>query len=206
MSAPNVAGSLGLLGQHAENLYGAPLLASTVKALVIHTAGESGAAPGPDYRYGWGLMNTAAAADLMTKDSLAESVGHIYEFTIAEGASEVLSFFSEGTLPIRATISWTDPPGPVPAGFPLDPPDTRVVNDIDLRVIDPAAASHEPWVMDPADPSAPAARGDNVRDTVEQVYIEYPQPGAYALEISHKSFLYGDSASRESRGNRECGR
>ena len=30
MSAPNAAGSVGLLGQHAEDLYGVPLLASTI--------------------------------------------------------------------------------------------------------------------------------------------------------------------------------
>ena len=32
--------------------------AATLKALAIHTADEAGGAPGPDYEFGWGLLNT----------------------------------------------------------------------------------------------------------------------------------------------------
>jgi hypothetical protein len=68
MSGPMISGSVGLLLEHQENLNpGEPLLSSTLKALIIHTADDAiSGAPGPDYRFGWGLMNTEAAAALMT--------------------------------------------------------------------------------------------------------------------------------------------
>lgn len=59
MASPTVAGSLLLLQQHNFNKHGVYLRAATLKALAIHTADESGPAPGPDYMYGWGLLNTA---------------------------------------------------------------------------------------------------------------------------------------------------
>jgi hypothetical protein len=36
--------------------------AATLKALAIHTADEAGSADGPDYEFGWGLLNTKSAA------------------------------------------------------------------------------------------------------------------------------------------------
>ena len=85
MAAPNIAGSLGLLTQHARSLYGAPLRASTMKALAIGTADEAGAAPGPDYRFGWGLFNAASAAALMSADSAAPGDGRITQTTLVGG-------------------------------------------------------------------------------------------------------------------------
>ena len=54
MSAPNVSGSLLLLQQHYNDLNGEYMLASTLRALALHTADEAGFAPGPDYRFGLG--------------------------------------------------------------------------------------------------------------------------------------------------------
>lgn len=56
MSAPNVTGSIGLLLPHQKNLYGNKnLLASTLKALIIHTADQPDQIPGPEYKHGWGI-------------------------------------------------------------------------------------------------------------------------------------------------------
>ena len=80
-STPSVSGSLALLLQLQNNLHGTnqPLLASTLKALLIHTADEAGPADGPDYRLGWGLVNTFAAAELMTSNAAWNSKPHIVE-------------------------------------------------------------------------------------------------------------------------------
>ena len=50
MATPNVSGSLILLQQHYNELNGEYMLASTLRALALHTADEAGFAPGPDYR------------------------------------------------------------------------------------------------------------------------------------------------------------
>lgn len=47
-----------------------------------------------------------------------------------------------------------------------------------------------PWTLDPANPSAPAQKGDNVRDNIEQVLVENPVPGAvYTVRVRHKGSL-----------------
>uniref|UniRef100_UPI0030DDD918 S8 family serine peptidase n=1 Tax=uncultured Planktosalinus sp. TaxID=1810935 RepID=UPI0030DDD918 len=64
MAAPSVAGALLLLQQHYNNENSEFMLSSTLRGLVIHTADEAGSDPGPDYRFGWGLINTERAADV----------------------------------------------------------------------------------------------------------------------------------------------
>lgn len=61
MAAPSATGSLALLQQHYNDLNGTFMQAATLKALVIHTADEAGFTDGPDYIFGWGLMNTTKA-------------------------------------------------------------------------------------------------------------------------------------------------
>lgn len=188
MSAPNVSGSLGLLSQYADNLYGTTLRSATMKALVIHTADEAGPNPGPDYEHGWGLLNTASAAQLMSDDAAAVHTRHILEFDVVEGTTEVVEILSTGSGPIRATLVWTDPPG-TPPGVSVDPPASMLVNDLDLRLIDPNSSVHQPWILDPGNPSSAALTGDNVRDNLEQVQIDATIHGVYRIEVSHKANL-----------------
>jgi subtilisin family serine protease len=71
MSGPSVAGSCLLLVEHYSNTHNsAKMRSSSLKGLVIHTADECFSFPGPDYRFGWGLMNTRKAADLISNDSI----------------------------------------------------------------------------------------------------------------------------------------
>lgn len=68
-ASPLVCGAQALLLQQHRQLHpGAPdLLASTRKALLLHTAREAGSYPGPDYSFGWGLLDVEAAALLQTR-------------------------------------------------------------------------------------------------------------------------------------------
>ncbi|MGB5327394.1 MAG: S8 family serine peptidase, partial [Gammaproteobacteria bacterium] len=70
MAAPNVTGSLLLLQEHYEDIHGAGnfMRSATLKALAIHTADEAGDAAGPDYAFGWGLLNTRNAAKVISED------------------------------------------------------------------------------------------------------------------------------------------
>ncbi len=65
MSGPSAAGSAALLVQlYSERFAGGAMRASTLKGLIIHTATDIGN-PGPDYHYGWGLIDTKTAADVI---------------------------------------------------------------------------------------------------------------------------------------------
>ena len=188
MSSPNAAGSVALLHEHATNLYGGAVTSATTRALIIHTADEAGPAPGPDYQHGWGLMNTTAAAAVMSADDSATNTGHIYQLALANGAPVNLTFESDGTVPLRATLVWTDPAGISPPQV-VDPATRMLVNDLDLTITDPSTVIHQPWILDPALPASAATRGDNTRDNVEQVLIDTTVAGIYSLEVAHKGTL-----------------
>jgi hypothetical protein len=192
MASPNVCGSLALLQDYYKDHHGGvPMKAATLKALAIHTAREAGGAPGPDYSYGWGLLDAYAAYRHIELD-LDERKGLIEEYTLSDGVPVELYYRSDGTASeLRATICWTDPAG-TPPPWVLDPPDLMLVNDLDVRV-DKDGALYEPWVLDPLNPASPAAKGDNYRDNVEQVHIASPEAGIYVVRISHKGSLEGGS-------------
>ena len=187
-STPNVSGSLLLLQQHYENLHGADqfLRAASLKALAIHSADEAGSAPGPDYSFGWGLLNTETAAGVISN----EGVNHqIIEDSLADSAVDTHTVsVSQPDSVVTATLVWADPPGTPPAPS-LDPPDLMLVNDLDLR-IEHGSGTRLPWVLDPANPAAPATRADNFRDNVEQVRFE-ADACTYRARVSHKGNLLG---------------
>ncbi len=190
MATPSVTGSVGLLLEHHRNLHGNDsILASRVKGIILHTADEAGTDPGPDYRFGWGLMNTLKAANVMALD-VAEGAGsHIREVDIALGGATLIDVGSTGTEPLRATICWTDAAGISPPTS-LDPPDQMLRNDVDLRIVRKSdGAIFTPWTLNPASPAAAASTGDNSRDNVEQVVINSPGVDQYAVRLTFKPTL-----------------
>ncbi|MCK4606851.1 MAG: S8 family serine peptidase, partial [candidate division Zixibacteria bacterium] len=191
MSTPNLSGSVNLLVRHYEFNHGLTTpLASTVKAVLIHTADEAGPNDGPDYMFGWGLMNTLKAAELIQED-VAEP-GRIVEESLADGETDLYPFTSDGATPIRVTLAWTDPAGtPPPAS--LNPSTLMLVNDLDLRVEHVATSTvYQPYVLNPSSPGSAATTGDNYRDNSEQVYILSPPPGECVVTVSHKGTLVSD--------------
>lgn len=191
MSSPNVAGGLLLIRQHfLQNLRYTPL-ASTIKGLGIHTAKQNpDAGRGPNYRFGWGLLDVEAAVNQITKLDSNKFV--IEEFIIKDRQVLDKFVYSDGLNPLKVTLAWTDPEGDIPPPS-LNPKDTILVNDIDLKVIDPEGNEFFPYILDPANPSNSATTGINYLDNTEVVEIENPIPGKYILEISHKkdSLVYG---------------
>jgi hypothetical protein len=192
MSAPNVTGSLLLLQEHYQNIYGAGnfMRAATLKALAIHTADEAGDADGPDYAFGWGLLNTKTAAQVISENGGAH---RIIEGDLANGAVDSVEItVTEADATVTATLDWTDPPG-TPVALSLDAPDIMLVNDLDLR-IKKGPSTYMPWVLNPASPASAASTGDNFRDNVEQVVINSGGTGSYFVEVSHKGTLLNSNS------------
>ncbi|KQB99987.1 S8 family serine peptidase [Pedobacter sp. Hv1] len=188
MAAPNVSGSLVLLQElYSQKNSGAYMKSATLKALVIGTATEAGNNPGPDYIYGWGLLNMEDAAKAILNKG-DKSI--IAENTIAQGTTQTISIVASGNGPLIATICWTDPEAtPVPTSAALNNNAARLVNDLDLKATQ-GATTYRPWVLNPANPAAAATTGDNFRDNVEQVYIANATPGkSYTFTVTHKGTL-----------------
>ncbi|MCC5917391.1 MAG: S8 family serine peptidase [Cryomorphaceae bacterium] len=186
MSGPNVAGSLLLLQQHFNNLNNTYMLASTLKALAIHTADETGNNAGPDYRFGWGILNTETAAQVISDTGTT----FIIEETLPNNQTYTLPVVSDGITPIKVTLCWADPHAP--ANTPaLNPTTIKLVNDLDVRILQPGSPSveHQPWILNPANPAAAATKGDNIRDNVEVVAPGVLPAGNYEVVVTHKGSL-----------------
>jgi len=192
MASPNAAGSAMLLvDYYGRRFPGQAMRAATLKGLIIHTADDLGN-PGPDYRFGWGLMNTKAAAALI-KDHADSGGGLIIEdrVTTALGSAS-WSFSSDGAGPLRVTLSWTDPAGDEISGH--DNRSRALVNDLNLSVSGPGG-TRLPWVMphvgdwslDTLDD--PATTGVNTVDNVEQVFLASPAAGAYTVTVDYAGAL-----------------
>lgn len=190
MATPNAAGSATLLCEYYGRLFpGQYMRASTIKGLIIHTADDLDN-PGPDYRTGWGLMNVKAAADhLKAYHDLPTAKGVVE--ALLDGATPTATYRLtwDGYSPIRVTLCWTDPPATEKTG--LDDPSPRLVNDLGLRLIGPdGSTTYYPYVLDPANPTAPATTGDNTLDNVEQVCLNSPPAqGVYTVQVAFKGAL-----------------
>ena len=193
MASPSVAGSVNLLREHWFNLFGTNRQpwASTLKGLVIHTADEAGPTFGPDYQIGWGLMNTRRAALLISSNAAYATRQFIKEFSLINSNSVDYQVQATGTEPLKVTVCWTDPPGPIPP-YMLDPTNRVLVNDLDLRVIAPNGTTNFPFVLNPAARTNAATTADNVRDNVEQVVITNATAGAYTIRVTYKGNLVND--------------
>jgi hypothetical protein len=186
MSSPNAAGTMTLLQQHYQNIHNdSSMLSSTLKALVIHSADEAGSYNGPDYIFGWGLMNANQAAEIIL-DDLDQNV--IDEITLSNGGSYSRAVTASGTEPLRVTIVWTDPPG-TPVVPAIDPSDPMLVNDLDLRITR-NGTTYYPWRLDRNNPTYAATNdSENNVDNVEQVYIANPEAATYTITVDHDGTL-----------------
>lgn len=195
MSSPSAAGSAALLVEQYGNLFpGGAMRASTLKGLLIHTATDLGN-PGPDYTYGWGLMNVKEAADLIVDHHANPLKRRMIEDQVSTSVtSRTYSFAWDGSSPIRATLCWTDPPGDSTGTHDLRT--ARLKNDLNLKLIAPNGNEYFPFVMPfvgtwtVASMSLPATTGINNRDPVEQVLIQNPgQTGTWQAVVTYSGIL-----------------
>jgi len=191
MSTAVASGTAVLLCEFYSRLFPEQVpLSATLKGLLIHTADDLGN-PGPDYSYGWGLINARAAAGHIQDHKDFPNSRRIVEDILDQSAkTRSYAFLWDGNSPIRATLVWADPPATEVEG--LDVPSARLINDLDLRITGPDGAVHMPFVLDPAHPDHAAATGDNTRDNVEQVLIRDPKSaGRYSAKVTYKGALVG---------------
>ncbi|APY08925.1 hypothetical protein BWZ20_11705 [Winogradskyella sp. J14-2] len=208
MSSPNTAGTLILLQQYYNQLFGEYMNSATLKSLVCHTAiDEFDVNPvnpnhtmGPDPVFGWGLLNARAAAQTIA--SANNSLAVIDELNLAQGDTYTFTFSAQAGSKLSATICWTDLPGPIANG-PANDPTPRLVNDLDLRISD-GTTTFLPWRLnfDPVN-GFTTTKADNSVDNIERVDIEVPTNGMYTLTVSHKGNIQGGGAGPFDPGNQD---
>ena len=188
MASPNVAGSLILLQQYYNNLYGNFMRSATLKGLACHTADDAGEI-GPDPVFGWGLLNTKKAAETLTNNGLSSWVS---EENLNQGQTFTMTVNSNGLTPLIASITWTDLPGNMNMSGVSNENTPALINDLDIRITRNNTVFF-PWRL-AGSPSNPAERtGDNNVDNVEQVKIDNPVSGQYTITVTHKGNLVNNS-------------
>ncbi len=187
MSTPNTSGTLFLLQELYSNTKSTFMRAATLKGLAIHTADDAGNV-GPDYIYGWGVVNAKRAAEVILN---RENTNIIDERSLNTNETYSVQVVASGKGNLTATICWTDPEAVATtasaANYNNRTP--KLINDLDLRITD-GTTETLPYILNPDNPSALATRGDNIRDNVEQILIPNTVPGkTYTVTVSHKKSL-----------------
>ena len=194
-SSPAIAGAAALVRQYyTEGFYptgtarsedrltpSAALLKATIIAGARSLAWtetpdgmQTAAAPAPSYQQGFGLpvlddvlYFPGDASSLRVKD-VPLAAG------LVEGQSTALRFSASGRAPLKVVLVWTDP-----AGVPRSTADStpELVNDLDLRVVDPSGAVH--YGNETLHPNQP----DRLNN-VEAVTFGTPAAGTYTITVS----------------------
>ena len=194
MSAPVVTGISVLVAEQFKKSFGTLPTPQMLKTLLIAGAEDLDFSPvtfdhslkGPDYVYGFGLVNAKASVDIIRADAgtgnrIAGAGNRIKVGAVKqlESVKYPLTVTTPGD--IRVTLGWSDPEVLTPG---LDPGDKTLINDLDLKVIGPASTTFFPYVLDKALPGKAATTGVNNTDTTEQVEIAAAAAGQYTVVVS----------------------
>ncbi len=181
-AAPGIAGiSAQLYEAYADANGGTLPKAALIKAALLNTANDYGNV-GPDFQFGWGIVNGLRAAKLIEDNRFLSSTvtqGNTNNHTISVPA---------GTKQVRFMVYWSDPAASPGAT-------TALVNDLDLTVTNTTSNTLLPWILNPAPNVAaitsPATNGVDHLNNMEQVLINNPAAGNYTINISGFSVPVG---------------
>ncbi|WP_405411344.1 S8 family serine peptidase [Maribacter sp. Asnod1-A12] len=183
MATPGVTGSLLLLQQYNQELYGEYMKAATLKGLALHTADDIDD-QGPDYKMGWGIMNAKNAAEVLNNKDFSS---HIAEESLENGNSFSFDVTAAGNETLIASISWTDVESSFINSGELNATTAALVNDLDIRITQ-NGQTFFPWKLNPAQANSAATKGDNLVDPFERIEIPNAE-GIYTITVTHKGEL-----------------
>lgn len=194
MAAPAVTGVFTMWQGYHQTLFGKYMKSASVRALMAHTAREAGPAAGPDFMFGWGLIDAAKGVEVM--DQAQAQTALFREFELPQGSTFEYEFSYDGVNPLIATIAWNDPAGTVTSQADLNL--KKLVNDLDLRLVNVDNDQvYFPWSLTQSWAIAPTANNisvrnvDNARDNIEKIEPQNAVAGNYKVVVTHKGTLSG---------------
>ncbi|MBW8361626.1 MAG: S8 family serine peptidase [Kaistella sp.] len=192
MASPGVTGVVLLLQQYYNQLYSNYMKAATTKGLILHTADEAGEFIGPDYSFGWGLINAENAAKVIRDKNLVTNKSIIEELSLTNGSTYTKTILAAGTEPLKVSISWTDAAYPGQNNGTVDPTTKYLVNDLDVKITNASATVFYPWKLQGMAVYYDAASNNSTNDVdnFERVDINNPL-GLYTITVTHKGSLVG---------------
>ena len=173
-AAPGIAGCLAMLTQaYKEMNNGEEPIAALLKTAIMNTANDLGNV-GPDFKYGWGHINTWRAYQLLKANNWLEG-------SVGQGEASTHSIqVPAGTKQVKMMVYWVEAPASQNASRAL-------INDLDMTVSAPDGSTKLPWKLNPTpDPvilDTPAGKGRDSLNNTEQVSIDNPAAGAYTVTV-----------------------
>ncbi len=186
-SSPSVAGIAALLQEQYLGLKGEYMRSDLVKALLINTTNEAGNADGPDYKFGWGLVDAYKAAMIIKNN---KNTTFLDQLTLTNGNNCKMEIKVNAGSKVNVTLAWVDKE--YTAYSPsLNNRTKTLVNDLDIRVYEKNNPNiiFLPWKLDVNNPNAAATKGDNDTDNLEQVEFTPSTTTDYIVEVKHKGNL-----------------
>lgn len=187
MASPVVTGIAALLTEQWRKTFGgANPKPAQLKALLIAGAEDLGN-PGPDFTFGFGLVNAKNSVDTILADGGRGD--RIRNLTITQGQTQEVAISVPQAQKLRVVLNWADPSIP-----PLGDDDIAakaLVNDIDLTVVDPLGNTVRPYVLNKNTPDANATTGVNIVDNVEEVEIANAAAGTYRIRVTGSNVAQG---------------
>ena len=181
-AAPKMIGNFAVLSEIYTSFNpGLEASSSLLKAVLMNTTDDLDI-PGIDFKTGYGRVNMRRAHDLIAD-------GNIITSSVDQGNRNTHSInVPPNVKELRVLVYWADEPAVVNAA-------TALVNDIDLMVNTPSNNRFLPWVLDHT-PNAStlsnqATRQEDHLNNVEQVSIENPTSGMYAINITGHNIPVG---------------
>ncbi len=182
MAAPSVTGSMALMYQKYEQDNGEIARGDLMKAIICNSADDMGV-EGPDYRFGFGLVNTYRAVKTIED-------GHyiLGEVENSQKSNHILSV-PAGVKEAKFLLYWNDKE--VTAG-----PDRTLVNNLDIEIISPNGEVILPWVLNhnSSNVDEPAKQGVDNLNNIEQITIQNPLAGEYTLVVKGTEVPFGPQA------------
>ncbi len=142
-----------------------------IKAILCNTA-DDGGNPGPDYAYGFGIVNAKRAAQAIENQN--------YSFGQTTMGGETQSYtinVAEGQKELKVMLYWSD------AGNAVYGSDA-LVNDLDVKVIAPDGTEYLPWVLDYINVQNNAVRDFDRINNIEQITLDAPMQGEYTIVVT----------------------
>src|SRR5690606_20800271 len=126
MSSPAVTGVFALWQGYYNQVHSDYMKSASVRALMAHTAREAGPAAGPDFMFGWGLIDAEKGVDVI--DQAVANTALFRELEILQNTTFTYEFPYDGVEPLVVTIAWNDPAGAVSTIADADI--KKLVNDL----------------------------------------------------------------------------
>ncbi|MBA5248813.1 MAG: hypothetical protein FE834_04675, partial [Gammaproteobacteria bacterium] len=181
MAAPVASGVVALIAQEYKKITGSQnIRADTLKALLVNTATDLGNT-GPDYVYGFGMINAKKAVDLVRT---INSESKVFLNSISNHQNKTYRLVLAQDSEVKITLSWLD------SGADVTSQDKNLVNDIDILLFSNDEYFY-PYSLDKKNPSQKAKQNkSNSVDNTEQIKFNL-KAGSYTFKVSGKHIVNG---------------